>query len=44
MSDDQELESFKTQIDPRTYAADQGYALDRRESWRGVLRDASHEG
>ena len=35
MSDDQELESFTTQIDPRTYAADQGYALDRRESWRG---------
>lgn len=35
MSDDQELENFKTRIDLRAYAADQGYALDKRESWRG---------
>lgn len=35
MSDDQELEAFKTQIDLRAFAADQGYALDRKESWRG---------
>jgi hypothetical protein len=32
---DPELESFKTAIDLRTYAASQGYALDRNESWRG---------
>jgi hypothetical protein len=39
---DPELESFKTSIDLRTYAASQGYALDRRESWRGsaVMRHA----
>lgn len=30
---DPELESFKTSIDLRAYAADQGYTLDRRESW-----------
>jgi hypothetical protein len=37
---DSELESFKTRIDLRAYAAAQGYQLDRKESWRGssVLR------
>jgi len=37
---DAELESFKTNIDLRAYAAGQGYQLDRKESWRGtsVLR------
>lgn len=33
---DAELESFKTTIDLRTYAAAQGYQLDRKESWRGT--------
>jgi len=39
---DSELQSFKTGIDLRAYAASQGYHLDRRESWRGsaVMRDA----
>lgn len=39
---DPELESFKTSIDLRAYAASQGYALDRKESWRGsaVMRHA----
>lgn len=39
---DPELESFKTSIDLRAYAANQGYVLDRKESWRGsaVMRDA----
>ena len=39
--DDQELEAFKTLIDLRVFAADQGYALDKRESWRGssVMRN-----
>src|SRR5689334_18171519 len=32
---DPELESFKTAIDLRVYAAGQGYVLDRKESWRG---------
>jgi hypothetical protein len=32
---DSELESFKNGIDLRTYAAGQGYQLDRKESWRG---------
>ena len=32
---DAELESFKTNIDLRAYAAGQGYQLDRKESWRG---------
>ena len=32
---DSELESFKTGIDLRAYAAEQGYQLDRKESWRG---------
>jgi len=32
---DPELESFKTSIDLRAYAASQGYVLDRKESWRG---------
>ena len=40
---DPELESFKVEIDLRSYAADQGYALDRKESWRGssVMRHAN---
>lgn len=33
---DAELESFKTGIDLRTYAAAQGYQLDRKASWRGT--------
>jgi hypothetical protein len=32
---DPELESFKTSIDLRAYAAGQGYTLDRKESWAG---------
>jgi hypothetical protein len=32
---DAELESFKSDIDLRAYAAGQGYELDRKESWRG---------
>jgi hypothetical protein len=32
---DSELESFKTDIDLRAYAAGQGYQLDKRDSWRG---------
>ncbi|HTT83338.1 MAG TPA: DUF3991 and TOPRIM domain-containing protein [Rhizomicrobium sp.] len=37
---DAELDSFKTNIDLRAYAASQGYQLDRKASWRGtsVLR------
>lgn len=40
---DSELENFKKGIDLRAYAAGQGYALDRKSSWRGtsVMR---HEG
>jgi hypothetical protein len=40
---DAELESFKTSIDLRAYAAGQGYALDAKESWRGsaVMRHAN---
>ena len=40
---DPELESFKTSIDLRTYAAGQGYTLDRKASWRGsaVMRHAN---
>jgi hypothetical protein len=39
---DPELESFKTSIDLRAYAAGQGYVLDPKESWRGsaVMRHA----
>ena len=33
---DAELESFKTNIDLRAYAAGQGYELDRKGSWRGT--------
>jgi hypothetical protein len=33
---DSELESFKTNIDLRAYAAGQGYQFDRKESWRGT--------
>lgn len=32
---DSELDSFKTQIDLRAYAAGQGYQLAGKESWRG---------
>jgi len=40
---DAELESFKISIDLRSYAAAQGYVLDRKESWRGsaVMRHAN---
>jgi hypothetical protein len=40
---DPELESFKTSLDLRTYAATQGYALDRKESYKGtaVMRHAN---
>ncbi|MCC6589304.1 MAG: hypothetical protein IT168_21580 [Bryobacterales bacterium] len=43
MSSDQELEAFKTEIDLRAFAADDGYTLDRKESWRGssVMRHAN---
>jgi len=39
---DPELESFKTAIDLRAYAASQGYVLDPKESWGGsaVMRHA----
>src|SRR5277367_6195601 len=43
---DAELESFKTNIDLRVYAAGQGYQLDRKDSWRGssVMRHpVSHD-
>jgi hypothetical protein len=33
---DSELENFKSNIDLRSYAAGQGYELDRKESWRGT--------
>ena len=38
---DSELDSFKREIDLRAYAAEHGYQLDRKESWRGssVLRN-----
>ncbi len=32
---DAELERFKNEIDLRAFAAGQGYAWDKRESWRG---------
>lgn len=37
---DSELEAFKREIDLRQFAVSLGYAIDRRESWRGstVLR------
>ncbi len=40
---DSELEAFKTEIDLRAYAANHGYQLDRKESWRGasVMRHAN---
>jgi hypothetical protein len=40
---DLELESFKTSIDLRVYAANKGYMLDRKASWRGsaVMRHAN---
>jgi hypothetical protein len=38
---DDELESFKTNVDLRAYAAGQGYQLDRKHSWAGsaVMRN-----
>ena len=41
MSWDSELDDFKRKIDLRQYAAEQGYTLDKRESWRGsaVMRN-----
>jgi len=40
---DAELDTFKTGIDLRAYAAAQGYQLDRKESWRGsaVMRNVN---
>jgi hypothetical protein len=40
---DPELESLKTSIDMRAYAASQGYLLDHKASWRGsaVMRHAN---
>jgi hypothetical protein len=40
---DPELETFKTAIDLRAYAASIGYVLDRKTSWRGsaVMRHAN---
>jgi uncharacterized protein DUF3991/Toprim domain-containing protein len=40
MNLDSELDAFKREIDLRQFAASFGYAIDRRESWRGstVLR------
>jgi hypothetical protein len=42
---DPELESFKTSMDLRAYAAHQGYVLDGKESWRGsaVMRHAGSD-
>jgi hypothetical protein len=33
---DSELDTFKTRIDLRSYAAGQGYQLDRKKSWPGT--------
>ena len=43
MAWDSELEDFKRKIDLREYAAELGYTLDRRESWRGsaVMRNGA---
>ena len=40
MCQDTELDAFKREIDLRQFAVTLGYAMDRRESWRGstVLR------
>jgi hypothetical protein len=45
MARDDELENFKRRIDLREYAADPGYTLDRRDSWRGsaVMRNAADD-
>jgi Toprim-like len=42
---DTELDTFKKAIDLRTYAASQGFELDRKESWRGsaVMRHPNGE-
>jgi len=39
---DAELDSFKSRIDLRAYAASQGYQLDNKESWKGsdVMRNS----
>ena len=41
MNQDTELDTFKREIDLRPFAISLGYAIDRRESWRGstVLRN-----
>lgn len=40
---DAELDSFKTSIDLRAYAASEGYVIDTKESWRGsaVMRHSN---
>ena len=40
VNQDTELDAFKQEIDMRQFAVSFGYAMDRRESWRGstVLR------
>jgi len=40
VNQDAELDAFKREIDLRQFAVSSGYAMDRRESWRGsaVLR------
>jgi hypothetical protein len=45
MSGDPELEKFKAAIDLRVYAAQQGYELDRKDSWAGsaVMRHANND-
>src|SRR5258708_8851479 len=42
---DSELEKLKTAIDLRVYAAQQGYELDRKDSWAGsaVMRHANND-
>jgi hypothetical protein len=45
MNGDPELEKFKSAIDLRVYAAQQGYELDRKDSWAGsaVMRHANND-
>jgi hypothetical protein len=45
MGGDPELEKFKTVIDLRIYAAQQGYELDKKDSWAGsaVMRHANDD-
>jgi hypothetical protein len=42
---DSELERFKTAIDLWVYAGQQGYELDRKDSWAGsvVMRHANND-